>query len=74
MENSVEAEEPFWINPCGLADEPDSLVWKFDPKFGDPALTKEALNNSQRTVNVALIQAKDLLEYLVSFPIHFALK
>lgn len=63
MENSVEVEEPFWINPCGLADEPDYDSYVADLPL-DRTIIKELLKNSLISVKVALSEAKSLKEYL----------
>lgn len=65
MENCPNEEEPFWINPCGLEDEPDYNSCVDDPPL-DRKVIKEVLKHSLVNVKVALDDAKHLKEYLVN--------
>lgn len=57
-----ELEQPFWINPCGFTDEPDSDV--LDMPF-DRTFIKESIHTAHLSVKSALGHAKDLKEYMV---------
>lgn len=70
MENSLNEEEPFWINPCGLEDEPDYNSCVEDPPL-ERKVIKEVLKHSLVHVKVALDDAKYLKEYLVNIFLFF---
>lgn len=63
MENTVEMEEPFWINPSGFHDEPDFETYDADPPL-DRKHIKESIKAALISVKAALGDAKNVKEYL----------